>query len=203
MKKLLPLLLSLLLVLPVHAESTFDFEALKMLENTYVYEEFGTVNTVVRMLNQPYIGQLEDGELYLFVDFVKMPDYEMTLLRVFVSLSSDAPVQAQEIALTVGGKTYTFTVDYVQTEYDGTFMEDYRFCLTDASLPFLKAVAQTKQDDPIPVSFIYGGEAVLTGQVILPGDDAAYLYDTYIDLGGKTQNLKSLDEVWPCDVKKN
>ena len=203
MKKILALLLCALLALPVYAESAFDFNSLKLLENAYVYEESGTVNTVVRMLNQPYIGQLEDGELYLFVDYIKMPDYEMTLLRLYVSLTYNGPVQAEELALTVGGKTYTFTVDCQQSEYDGVFMEDYRVCLTGTSLPLLKAVAQQKKDAPIPVAFLSGGETLLTGEVILPGDDAAYLYDMYIDLGGKRQNLDSLNEVWPCDVKKN
>ena len=46
------------------------------------------------------------------------------------------------------------------------------------------------------------GETVFSGLVVIPGEDAAALYDHFIDLGGKMQALKKLDEVWPCKMEK-
>ncbi len=206
MKKLFALCLCLLLMCcAAQAESAFDTAALQRMENTATFTHPGTVNTVVRLLNQPYIGQAEfpeDGGLIVYVDYITMPDYDATLLRLLVSIEAFDPIGADEMRLTVGGKSYTFTVDYDQSEYDGLYMEDYAVCLTDASLPLLKAVAQQKQDAPIPVEFLSLGEMVFTGEAIIPGDDAATLYDRFIDLGGKRQDLKKLDEIWPCKVEK-
>lgn len=206
MKKYAALLLGLLLAVTVAlAESAFDTGALQRMENTTTFTHPGTVNTVVRLLNQPYIGQVDevyDGGLLAYVDYITMPDHDATLLRLMVSIEAFDPIAADEMRLTVGGKRYTFTVDYDQSEYDGLYMEDYAVCLTDASLPLLKAAAQQKQDDPIPVEFLSLGEVVFAGEVIIPGDDAATLYDRFIDLGGKQQSLKALDAVWPCKVEK-
>ena len=46
------------------------------------------------------------------------------------------------------------------------------------------------------------GEAVFSGTVIIPGEDAAWLYDRFIDLGGKRQNLGRFELRWPCAVEK-
>ena len=34
------------------------------------------------------------------------------------------------------------------------------------------------------------------------GEEAAAIYDQWIDLGGKQQSLKPLEELWPCKVEK-
>lgn len=206
MKKILLMILCLLLCLPsASAESVFDNEELQRMENTYTFTHPGTINTVVRLENQPYWGQVEDiwdGDLCAYVDYVIMPDHDATLIRLFMATEAFSPIAADEMRLTVGGKCYTFTVNYEQTEYDGLYMEDYAVCLTEASLPLLKAIAQQKKDAPIPVEFLSLGDVVFAGEVIIPGDDAALIYDRYIDLGGKKQDLKKLDDVWPCTVEK-
>jgi hypothetical protein len=51
------------------------------------------------------------------------------------------------------------------------------------------------------VEFLSLGETVFAGEVIIPGQEAAQLYDRFIDLGGKKQELKRLDATWPCTVK--
>lgn len=206
MKKILLMILCLLLCLPsAGAESVFDNEELQRMENTYTFTHPGTIDTVVRLENQPYLGQVEDiwdGGLCAYVDYVIMPDHDATLIRLFMATEAFSPIAADEMRLTVGGKRYTFTVNYEQTEYDGLYMEDYAVCLTEASLPLLKAIAQQKKDAPIPVEFLSLGDVVFAGEVIIPGDDAALIYDHYIDLGGKKQDLKKLDDVWPCTVEK-
>lgn len=201
MKKILVLMLCMLLMLPASAESAFDYEELKRTPNAFVYEEPGTVNTVIRLMNQPYRGEMDSGDLDVFIDYVIMPDYDAAFLRLMFSVVQYEPLQAHQVAVTVGGRTYTFTVDGVQSEYDGIYMEDYTACLTDDSLAFLKAVARQETDEPLPVVFLQYGEKVLEGRVILPGGDAAALYDRYIDLGGKRQNLHLYEERWPCGIK--
>ena len=200
-KRIIAMLLMLMLAVPA-AMAEFDTAALRAMENTTTFIHPGTVNTVTRLVNQPYWGQAEDGSLLAYVDYITMPDYDATLLRLLLGTESYVPLGAQEIRAEVGGKRYTFTVTYEQTEYDGIYMEDYAICLTDASLPMLKAIAQQKKDTPIPVEFIRFDEVIFAGEVVIPGVDAALLYDTFIDLGGKTQALKKYDEIWPCKVDK-
>lgn len=207
MKKIAALLLLLTLCLPTAlAESAFDTAALQQAENMTVFTPYGTFDTVVRPVNQPYIGQADmpvDGGLIAYVDYITLIDQNVTLLRLLVCIEAFEPITADQLRLTVGGKTYTFDVTHEQAEYDGLYLEDYAACLTDASLPLLKAIAQQKTDQPIPVELISLGEAAFSGQVIIPGEEAATLYDRYIDLGGKKQNLKALDEVWPCKIEKS
>ncbi len=203
MKKFLALILCLMMP-PACAESAFDVAGLRRTENMNVFNPYGSVDTVVRPMNQPYIGQVDatyDGGLIAYVDYITLVDADATLLRLVVCIESFDPVTADQMRLTVGKKTYTFDVTYEQSEYDGLYMEDYTVCLTDASLPLMKAIAQQKNDAPIPVEFLCLGEKVFAGVVIIPGQEAAVMYDRYIDLGGKKQELKRLDATWPCTVK--
>lgn len=203
MKRILAVLLCLLMT-TAFAESPFDVEELRRTENMNVFNPYGSVDTVVRPLNQPYIGQVDapwDGGLIAYVDYITLVDADATLMRLVVSIEAFDPISADQMRLTVGKKTYTFDVTYEQSEYDGLYMEDYTVCLTDVSLPMMKAIAQQKKDAPIPVEFLSLGETVFAGVVIIPGQEAAVLYDRYIDLGGKKQELKRLDATWPCTVK--
>lgn len=201
MKKLIALLLAVLMLLGC-ASAEFDNEELLRTEGCITFPHMGGWDTVVRPEWQPYVGELDDGTLAAYVDYVQLVDLDVTLLRIVLSVMIWDPMEADAIELTVGGKTYTLHPDCEEAEYDGTYMEDYYVCLTDASLPLLKAIAQQKKDEPIPVTFIYEGQVMHTGSVIIPGDDAARLYDRFIDLGGKKQDLKALDEYWPCEVRK-
>ncbi len=207
MKKLFCLLLTLLM-LPIALAEGFDNAALKQDENLYTLDVFQSVDTLVRMQNQPYSGEMDPmgkydyGELYVYIDYRIMPTLEMTLIQLTASVTVYEPLRAQEVAFEVSGQRYTFPMACEQSEYDGIYMEDYATCLNDESLAFLKALAQQKKDEPIRVIFLDLGETLLTGRVILPGQDAATLYDRYIDLGGKKQNLKALRETYPCKVEK-
>ena len=203
MKKIVALLLCLMMT-AVLAESPFDVAELRRTENMNIFTPYGSVDTVVRPLNQPYLGQADmpaDGGMIAYVDYITLVDADVTLLRLVVSIEAYDPISADQMRLTVGKKTYTFDVTYEQSEYDGLYMEDYTVCLTEASLPLMKAIAQQKKDTPIPVEFLSLGELVFSGSVIIPGQEAAQLYDRYIDLGGKKQELKRLDATWPCTVK--
>ena len=203
MKKLTALLLALLMMTSA-ALAEFDLDELCRTADCEVREEPGTVDTVVRPVNQPYWGEVDaEGDLCMFVDYIHKIDYEATFLRVLLSISTFDPVGVDQVAFTVGGKTYTFSVQGEMYEYEGIYMEDIAFCLTDVSLPFLKAIAQQKKDNPLEITFLSYGEEALTGRVIVPGADAALLYDRYIDLGGKKQELKQYDELWPCEITKN
>ena len=135
MKRLIALVLALLLCGSA-ALAEFDTASLRDMENTTTFTHPGTVNTVTRLLNQPYLAQVDapgEGELSVFVDFITLPDYEVTLLRLLTGTVTYAPLAANEMRITAGGKRYTFTVNYEQSEYDGIYMEDYAVCLTDAA----------------------------------------------------------------------
>ncbi len=203
MKFLAALLCLLLAFSPALAE--FDAAPLREDPDLIPMPQFGTANTAYRPSHQPYIGQVDEpfeGDLVAFVDYITLADEGVTLLRLSLStMVFGHALYADEMRLTVGGRQYTFAVSAAVDEYDGLYMEDYAVCLTDASLPLLAAIARQKTDEPIPVALFSLGEAVLTGLVVIPGADAAELYDRFVDLGGKKQGLKALDERWPCTVE--
>ena len=63
MKKLFVMLLCMLMTVAL-AESPFDVDELRRTENMSIFTPYGAVDTVVRPLNPPYIGQAtmpEDG----------------------------------------------------------------------------------------------------------------------------------------------
>ena len=204
MKKLLVLFLVMFLAAPALAE--FDAASLRADESLNIFSQSGTLNTVYRPLNQPFIGQVDEeyeGYLVAYVDYIGLVDLDVTLLRMVISTEVfDLPLNADEARITIGGKSYTFPVTPTEDEYDGLYMEDHSFCLTDASLPLMKAIAQQKHDDPIRVEMLRLGEVVFAGLVVIPGEEAASMYDRFIDLGGKSQGLKKLDEIWPCRIEK-
>lgn len=204
MKKLLALLLILFLASPALAE--MDLTPLKTDPDWYAFPQGGTLNTVYRAVNQPYIGQVDgafDGDLVAYVDFITLVDRDVTLLRLMASTEMfGLPLGADQLRLTVAGKRYAFSVSREESEYDGLYMEDYTTCLVGEGLTMLKAIAQQKKDHPITVELLAEGSVVFTGQVIIPGAEAAAIYDRFIDMGGKKQNIKSLEEQFPCKVEK-
>lgn len=202
MKKMMAALLALVLMLPVMALAEFNNEQLRQQEDFIMMTQPGSWDLLHCPMNQPFRGEMEDAWLDVSVDFVEKGELGVTLIRVAVGIEVFDNVYADTITFTVGGKCYAFAVEADVFEYDGVYQEDYYICLTDASLPFLKAIAQQKKDEPIPLAFISMEETVATGCVIIPGGDAAMIYDLFIDLGGKTQDLKALDEIWPCTITK-
>lgn len=200
MKKLIALLL-ILLLLPAVGLAEFDTAALLERENVLQSMD-ANWDTVYSLSDVFYMGEIEDGTLLVTLDYIEKAELDMTLIRVDALLMIYDMMTADTVTFTVGGKNYAFTVQADVFEYDGVYQEDYVICLTDASLPFLKAVAQQKKDDPIPVAFSSLGEVLLTGEVVIPGEDAAHFYDLYVDLGGKKQALKDIDDMWPCEITK-
>ena len=205
MKRIFALILMMTLLLST-AMAEFNVSGLKTDADLYAFTPHGTVDTVYRAVNQPYIGQADeayDGGLVAYVDFITLADQDVTLLRLMISTETfGLPLGAQEVRLTVGGKQYTLPVSREESEYDGLYMEDYTACLVGEGLNMLSAIARQKQDDPIPVALLSLGEVVFSGLVIIPGEEAARLHDRFVDLGGKTQGLKKLEELYPCKAEK-
>lgn len=199
MKRLAWMLVLLLLLCTTALAEGFDQAALEQLENCDVYMDINHVDTVVRPQSQPYAGEvdLEDAELAAFLDFIHMPGEDTTFLRLTLSLTSYEYVAAGEMTITVGGKEYVFMVFPEATEYDMTYFEDYIVCMTDESLPMIKAMARSREETfPIKLA----GATEVTGSITLDLDEVAWIYDTYIDLGGAQQHLDACRDTWPVMI---
>lgn len=201
MKRLTWLLLVLLLCGTAQAEG-FDQVMLEQRDGYSVFREANQVDTVVRPLSQPYGGEVDlmDGSLAVFLDFLQVADEDMTFLRLTLSLTSCDYVAAREMTVTVGGKDYVFQVQPQCTEYDLTYYEDFAVCLTDESLPMVKAMARSKTDT-FAIRLV--GNATVEGSITLPLDEVADIYDTYVDLGGPAQRLDNCREEWPVAIVDN
>ena len=194
--------LTLLLMIPA-ALAEIDLSLVKEDPDWYSFPIPSSVNTVWRAANQPYIGQVDegfDGEIVAYVDYITLVDAAVTVPRLMLcTVSWDLPLNAQEVRLTVGKTRYTLAATHTESEYDGVYMEDYESCLIGDGLALLKAIAQQKTDAPIPVELHSNGNTVFSGLVVIPGEEAAQIYDRYIDMGGKTQNVKALEALWPVE----
>ena len=201
MKQFAALFLSVLMMTSAAlADFAFDIAELERTPDCMVYPEEGTADTVVRPMNQPFIGEIDgEGELIAYLDYLERADEETVVLRLVVSTALEEMLSAYKMTITVDKKSYAFDVSAVTSEYDRTYYEDYVVCFGAEGMKFVKAIAQTKKDDPLEISL--ESDRVITGRVIIPGDTAAYLYDRFIDLGGRKQNLDYFDELWPMEVK--
>lgn len=204
MKRFWACLMLLMLFTPALAE--LDLSPLKDDPDWTAFPVPGSVDTFYRAANQPFIGQVDesfDGELVAYVDYITLVDAGVTVPRLMIcTVAWDLPLNAQEVRLTVGKTRYTLAAAHTESEYDGVYMEDYASCLVGEGLALLKAIAQQKTDAPIPVELLCEGSPVFSGLVVIPGEEAAQIYDRYIDMGGKTQNVKALEALWPCTAEK-
>ncbi|MBQ7138096.1 MAG: hypothetical protein IJO39_03770 [Clostridia bacterium] len=201
MKRFLACLMLLMLFTPALAE--LDLSPLKDDPDWTAFPVSNSVNTFYRAANQPYHGQVDegfDGELVAYVDYITLVDAGVTVPRLMLcTVAWDLPLNAQEVRLTVGKTRYTLAASHTESEYDGVYMEDYESCLVGDGLALLKTIAQQKTNAFIPVELLLDGSVVFSGQVIIPGEEAAQIYDRYIDMGGKTQNVKALEALWPVE----
>lgn len=199
MKRLAWMMIFLLLACAPALAEGFDQAALEQTENCDVYMDINHVDTIVRPRSQPYEGavNLEDASLEVYLDYICMPSEDTTFLRLTLSLTSYEFVGANELGITVGGKEYVFNVFPETYEYDMTYYEDYIVCMTDQSLPMIKAMARSKSDT-FPVRL--AGAEEITGAITLPLDEVAEIYDTYIDLGGLQQHLDACRDLWPMMI---
>jgi len=203
MKRAILLALCLVLWCSAALAEGFDQARLEQLEGCMVFQDAYGVNTIVRPEGQPYGGtiDMEDAELEVYLDYIQMPDEDATFLRLMLCLTSWEFTGTRQVTITVGDKDYVFSVTPEVAEYDLTYFEDYTLCMTDESLPMIKAMARSKQGTfAIELTGEWGSRA---GTITLPLDVVAELYDTYIDLGGNRQDLSFCRETWPVMIMKH
>ena len=112
MRRLACLLLSMLMLCTAALADGFDQTRLEQTKDYTTYMDIHQVNTIVAPPGQPWMGEteLEDSEVAVYLDFIQMPDDDMTFLRLTLSLTSYEFVAAGELTITVGGKDYVFDV---------------------------------------------------------------------------------------------
>ena len=90
-------------------------------------------------------------------------------------------------------------MDHLVSEYDMVYYEDYAVCLSDESLPLIRAMARSRVD---AFAVTLEGQETVRGEISLPPEEAARLYDLYINLGGKAQRLDLVRDRWPVQTVK-
>lgn len=201
MKRLIAVMLFLVMLGSV-AAAEFNQAGLEKMDNCQVYTDMNGVDTIVRPMDQPYAGEtdLEDSELLVYLDFIEMPNENATFLRLTLALKSCEYLAANEMTITVGNTDYVFDVFPQVWEYDMNYFEDYITCMTDESLPMIKAMARSKTDT---FAISLAGKKTVCGSITLDLDRVAELYDAYIDFGGTTQGLDFYRELWPVMIIKH
>lgn len=203
MKKWLCIVLALMLC-GASASAEFDFSALKEMEDAIVTDIPGTADTIVRPMRMPYQGELGEDDLIANLDYIILPDQEVAALRICLSVSLFEPMQADQVAVTLDGKCYTFSVTPDVSEYDGIYMEDYALVMTSDSMPLMQALSKGKQEQTMTVVFICTEDGMQkTGSISLPAEDVKELLAEYAAFGGDDQDLALIAERFPCTVEKS
>lgn len=195
--------LLLALMMPLSALAEADGMALRRTENCMVYTAANGVDTVIRPLDQPFMGEtaLEDGELIAYLDYIDLPNEGAVFLRLTFSLLTPEMLGADTLRVTVGKTDYVFPVTPEISEYDTIYYEDYSLCLTEASLPIIDAIIWQK-GAPVGVSLEQEGWEPVTGEVVFPEEQVQTVLDRYEEVGGLKQELGRFDMVWPVDISR-
>ena len=203
MKRAILLALCLMLMCSCALCEGFDQAGLEQQEGWMVLQDAYGVNTIVRPEGQPSLGtmDMDSATLETYLDFIQIPDEDATFIRLMVCLTSWEFTGTRQLTITVGEKDYVFRVTPEGWEYDLTYFEDYTLCMTDESLPMIKAMARSKTET-FPIEFM-GEYGAWTGSITLPQDTVAQIYDTYINLGGLRQDLSFCRETWPVMIMKH
>ena len=195
--------LFLALMMPLSALAEADGMALRQTENCMVYTAEGGVDTVIRPLDQPFMGEmaLEDGELIACLDYIDLPNEGAIFLRLSFSLLTPEMLGADTLRVTVGKTDYVFPVTAEISEYDTVYYEDYAVCLTEASMPLVEAIIRLK-GAPVAIAFEREEEALAEGEVAFPAEQVQAVLDRYEEIGGLTQELGRFDTVWPVEISR-
>lgn len=195
--------LLLALMLPLSALAEADGMALRRTENCMVYTAANGVDTVIRPLDQPFMGEtaLEDGELIAYLDYIDLPNEGAVFLRLTFSLLTPEMLGADTLRVTVGKTDYVFPVTPEISEYDAVYYEDYAVCLTEASLPMVDAIIRQK-GAPVGVSLEQEGREPVTGEMTFPAEQVQAVLDRYEEVGGLKQELGRFDTVWPVEISR-
>lgn len=195
--------LLLALMMPLSALAEADGMALRRTENCMVYTAANGVDTVIRPLDQPFMGDttLEDGELIAFLDYVDLPNEGAIFLRLTFSLLTPEMLGADTLRVIVGKTDYVFPVTPEISEYDTIYYEDYAVCLTEASLPLVEAIIRLK-GAPVGVALEQEGWEPVTGEIIFPAEQVQAVLDRYEEIGGLKQELGRFDTVWPVEISR-
>ena len=197
------LCLCVLLMISGCACAEVDAAFLEATEGAQVFLDDNGIDTVIRPSGQPFFGTMdhENMQLCSYLDYVEMPGMEDTVfIRLTLAVETWEQTSADRIGIRVGKENYIFEVNARISEYDMTYYEDYVICLTDKSLPMLKAMAGGKTDT---FELTLYGEKQITGRLELSRKTAKTVYNRYVDAKGHKQNLESFREIWPCIVEKS
>lgn len=174
MKKLL--IFVLLLCLPLLATAELDRALLTDGLDCAVYLDVNQIDTVIRPLDQPFFGTVDgEGEMIAFIDYVEIPDRNGTFMRLTLSLVTNEPLNAEEMTIAFGKKSYTFDVWPVTTEYDTVYYEDYCVVFDDKTLPMLKELSKNTKE----ITYVLTGDGVRQGTLAIPAEQVKELYNRY------------------------
>lgn len=200
---LFTLILSLLLPLPaLGEEGAFDLGQLEAREDVYAFQDTGTADTVYRFSDQPFLCQTENPDIQAvaFLDLLSLALEGCVTPRLTLALVAPDALYGDALLLTVGGTDWRLTLTSELSEYDGVYYEDYAFCFSQDSLPLLTAMARSKAES-LTFTLLKGEEALLSGQMALPGASVQGVYDLFESCGGLEQPLSAPAERWPAEKK--
>lgn len=166
----------------------FDLFRLESEEDLNAYLDDNRVDTVYRWADQPFSGDLSEGQLMVFLDYVELASPGLVALRFAFAVQTDEPLYATELTLSGGNVTLTRAITPLTTEYDFICMEDEYLVLTDEDFGLIEALLAN--DGTLNLTLF--GSAVVTGQVQIPVDSLRRIWELYQACGGPSQDFDRL-----------
>ena len=184
--------LTLLPLYPALAEEDFDGFDLALLDGSdglICYPDDNRIDTVFRPEDQPFPGELSEGQLLTFLDFVELADAGVVVLRFALAVQTFDLLYATEVTLSCGDAVFSRTVAPVTTEYDSIYMEDSYIPVTgEDGFGLIRALLAGGGEMRVTLQ----GGRTLTGTVHIPTDSLRTVWETYQACGGLRQDLGAL-----------
>ena len=185
-----------LAVLPSLAEEHegFRLSGLEEDESLMIYLDDNGIDTVYRSMNQPFIGETDEGIVCAFLDYVELAnENDLVAIRFTLALTMDDALYADKLTVRLGDRAWTWSVTTRGTEYDANYQEDYSVILVGEGFSFLEALASAGGE---PLTFTLLGYRTVTGSVTVDTAEAKAILTRYTELGGMEQDVSAFAEKW-------
>ena len=178
------------MALAENGEGLFDVAALEEDETLFSFLDDNHIDTVYRPDGQPFYGDVSEGSVLAYLDYVELPNADVVALRLTIGIETFEELYGSELTLKAGDTELTFAVDPYINEYDMICQEDYTVYLTGDAAGLMDALL--KGDGTL--AFTIRGDREITGTIAMDPEAIRAIWEKYVALGGPEQDFSKLTQ---------
>ena len=178
------------MALAENGEGLFDVAALEEDETLFSFLDDNHIDTVYRPDGQPFYGDVSEGSVLAYIDYVELPNADVVALRLTIGFETYEALYGYELTLRAGDTELTFAADPYINDYDMIWQEDYTIYLTGDAAGLMEALASGDGN----LAFTIRGEREITGTIAMDPEAIRAIWEKYVALGGPEQDFSKLTQ---------